>query len=127
MAKSTMTKQKFLNQWLRHFASGLSKKQYETYVKDQFIWHVFSWKLITPDGLLTGDAARRAFDAADKTDCVCCELYGGGVSDHLPPQLDTAEKIDAESLEFYVVAVDYAWTYIKTHEDAACGPYFLRK
>lgn len=42
MADFSMTKQKLINQWLRHFASGLTKDQFEKYVKDQFIWHVFS-------------------------------------------------------------------------------------
>ena len=62
MAKFSMTKQKFTNQWLRHFAKGVTEKQIEQYVKDQFIWHVFSWELIKPDGLLVGNDARRAFD-----------------------------------------------------------------
>ena len=34
MAKFSMTKQKFINQWLRHFAYGLAKDQFEKYVKD---------------------------------------------------------------------------------------------
>lgn len=62
MAKSTMTKQKFINLWLRHFASDLSKDQYERYVENQYIWHVFSWNLIETDALLIGDAARQAFN-----------------------------------------------------------------
>ena len=127
MAKFSMTKQKFINQWLRHFAQGINKSQYEKYVKDQYIWHVFSWKLIKPDGLLTGDAARRAYNQAVKTDCIFCDMYNnGGVTDKLSPQYDTAEKIDENMTEFYVVAKDYSWTYIKTHECDLCGPYFLR-
>ena len=127
MAKFSMTKQKFTNQWLRHFAKGVTKKQIEQYVKDQFIWHVFSWGLIKPDGLLTGDAARRAFNEAVKTDCIFCDMFNnGGVTDKFSPQYDTAEKIDENMTEFYVVAKDYSWTYIKTHECDLCGPYFLR-
>ena len=126
MAKSSMTKQKFINQWLRHFAPGLSKGQFEKYVKGQYIWHVFSCDLIPVDGLLTGKDARQAFDGAIKTDCICCDMHNG-VTDQLPPQWDTAEKIDSQLDEFYVVAGDYSWTYIKTHEGDLCGPYFLRK
>ena len=66
MAKFSMTKQKFINQWLRHFAQGINKDQYEKYVKDQYVWHVFSWELIKPDGLLIGDAARQAYNEAVK-------------------------------------------------------------
>ena len=128
MAKFSMTKQKFINQWLRHFAQGINKSQYEKYVKDQYIWHVFSWELIKPDGLLTGDATRRAYNQAVKTDCIFCDMYNnGGVTDKLSPQYDTAEKIDENLTEFYVVAKDYSWTYIKTHECDLCGPYFFEK
>ena len=127
MANFSMTKQEFINQWLRHFAHGINKNQYEKYVKDQYIWHVFSWELIKPDGLLTGDAARRAYNQAMKTDCIFCDMYNNdGVTDKLSPQYDTAEKIDENMSEFYVVAKDYSWTYIKTHECDLCGPYFLR-
>lgn len=127
MAKFSMAKQKFINQWLRHFAQGINKSQYEKYVKDQYIWHVFSWKLIKPDGLLTGDAARQAYNEAVKTDCIFCDMFNnGGVTDKFSPQYDTAEKIDENLTEFYVVAKDYSWTYIKTHECDLCGPYFLR-
>ena len=127
MAKFSMTKQKFINQWLRHFAQGINKSQYEEYIKNQYIWHIVSWELIKPDGLLIGDAARQAYNDAMKTECIFCDMYNnGGVTDKLSPQYDTAEKIDENMTEFYVVAKDYSWTYIKTHECDLCGPYFWR-
>ncbi len=127
MAKFSMTKQKFINQWLRHFAPDLSKDQFEKHIKDQFIWHVFTRKLIAFDGLLTGDDARQAFDQAIKNDCIYCDMFNGnGVTNKLSSRFDTAEKIDANLTEFYVVAKDYSWTYIKTHEGDLCGPYFFK-
>jgi len=127
MAKFAMTKDKFRNQWLRHFAPELSKDQLEK-MKDQFIWHVFSRKLIVLDELLEGNDARQAFNQVSKDDCICCDMFNGhGVTDKLSPQFDTAEKIDENLSEFYVVAKDYSWTYIKTHERDCCGPYFFRK
>lgn len=128
MAKFSMTEQEFINRWLRHFASEITKEQYEQYIEDQYIWHVFSWDLIEPDTLLVGDAARQAFNQIEKTDCICCYMFNkSGVTDQLSPCYDTAEKIDAELAEFYVVAKDYSWTYIKTHEGDLYGPYFLKK
>lgn len=127
MSTSSMTKQKYIDQWLRHFAPNLSKKQYNEYVKGQYIWHVFSWKLIDCEELLTGDEARRAFDAAIKDDCICCDMFGSGVMDRLPAHYSSAANIDSGAVEFYVVAADYTWTYVKTHESDCCGPYFLRK
>ena len=121
-----MTKQKFINQWLRHFASNVPQKQLDSCVKGQYIWHVFSYKLIT-HGVLTGDAARKTFNSVDKSNCICCDIFGdGGVTDTLPDCCNTAEEIDEQLVEFYVVAQDYSWTYIKTHEGDLCGPYFFK-
>lgn len=127
MPKFSMTKIKFLNQWMRHFAPDLTKKEYEKYIKDQYIWHVFSWKLIEYEMLLVGDEAGKAFDEVNKDECICCDLFGDKVTDMLSTDHDTAEKIDSEFVEFYIVAKDYSWTYIKTHEGDLCGPYFLEK
>lgn len=127
MAKSFMTKQKFINQWLRHFAPGLSKAQFEKYVKDQYLWHIFSFRLIALDGLLEGKAAKEAFNQTDKSNCICYNIsVNGGVTDFLPSEWDSAEKIDNQQSDFYVVSKDYSWTYIKTHETDLCGPYFLK-
>ena len=126
-AKFSMTKQKFINLWLKRFANEVTKEQLEKYVENQYIWHVFSWKLFKASNLLVGDEARQAFNKISKDDCICCDMFNGnGVTDKLSPRFDTAEKIDAELEEFYVVAKDYSWTYIKTHECDLCGPYFLR-
>lgn len=127
VAKFSMTKVKFQNQWLRHFAPDLTKEQYEKYVKDQFIWHVFSWKLITPPNLLVGDAARNAYNVEEKIECIYCDMFGSdGVTDQKTLRNDTAEKIDAQFSELYVVFQNYSWTYIKTHEGDTCGPYFIK-
>ncbi len=127
MSNFSMTKQKFINQWLRRFAKGISKNQLEKYVHNQFVWHIFSRELIKNDTLLVGDAARQAYNEAVKTDCIFCDMFGnGGVTDNLSPLYDTADKIDENLTEFYVVAKDYSWTYIKTHENEICGPYFFR-
>ena len=126
MPKFSMTKQKFINQWLRHFAKGVAKEQLNRHVDDQFIWHIFSFKLIETKNLLVGDSARQAFDQISKEECICCDMFGnGGVTDKLSSEYDTAEKIDRVFTDFYVVAKDYSWTYIKTHEDGNCGPYFF--
>ena len=127
MEKSSMTKKKFLNQWLRHFARGLSKKDFETYVQDQYIWHVFSFPLLEYSNLLTGDAAREAFDKVDKSGCICCDMFGTeGVTCMTAFDSVTAAEIDSHYKEYYVVASDDSWTYIRTHEDGLCGPYFLK-
>lgn len=127
MSKFSMSKPKFINQWLRHFAPGVSKMQFEKYINGQYVWHVFSCNLFAFDNLLEGNSARKAFDQVDKSDCICCDMFGdNGVTNTLSPYYDTAEKIDSQLIEFYVVSEDYSWTYIKTHEGDLFGPYFLR-
>ena len=126
MSGFSMTKQKFINQWLRHFAKGVAAEQLKMHVGGQFIWHVFSFKLIETKNLLVGDSARQAYDQVSKEECIFCDMFGnGGVTDKLSLEYDTAEKIDHVFTEFYVVAKDYSWTYIKTHENGNCGPYFV--
>ena len=128
MPEFSMTKRRFINQWLSHFAEDLSREDYEKYVRDQFIWHIFSWELVSLDGLLIGDEARRAFDEQDKSRVITCDLYGGeGVKDRLPARYGNAEDIDKWTVEYYVVSKDYSWTYIKTHECDLCGPYFIKR
>ena len=127
MANFSMTKQKFQKQWLRHFAPDITKEQFERHIKDQFIWHAFSWKLIDTEKVLTGETARQAYNDEDKFECIFCDIFGNnGVTDKLSTDYDTAEKIDNGFTEFYVVAKDYSWTYSKTHETNTCGPYFFK-
>ena len=127
MAKFSMSKERFKNQWLRHFAKDVDKRDIEEHVKGQFIWHVFSWEHIRNENLLVGNDARQAFDAADKSEVICCDEYGTeGVKDRLPARYNTAEKIDKWTVEFYVVAKDYSWTYIK-RTNAICVDRIFKK
>ena len=114
----------FEKRWLKIFASDIPEALLQKYVYDDgnFIWHVFSWKLKAKGSFLTGDAARQAFDTADKHDME----YGGPwfCKDFQPPKSPTAAELD-ERTECYAMSLSGKWTYIKTHEDM-CGPYFYR-
>ena len=127
MPKFSMTKQKFINQWLRRFAKNISKDKIDKYVKDQYIWHIFSWNLLDSDLFLTGDDARRAYNESDKSGCIFCDAFGSdGVFNVLKEKYSSAEEIDTSAIELYVISEDFSWTYIKTHENDVCGPYFMR-
>ncbi len=87
----------------------------------------FSWDLLEPEAFLTGDNARSAYDNVDKSDCLFCDMFGpNGVTDKLLDEYRTSKEIDSNITELYVVASDYSWTYIKTHENDLCGPYFMK-
>ena len=38
----------------------------------------------------------------------------------------TAAQLDQNEEDVYVVDEDFRWTYVHTHEDGWCGPYFCR-
>ena len=126
MPKPIMTKQKFINQWIRHFAKNVSSKDIDSYVKNQYIWHIFSWDLLCRDTFLVGDEARQAYDKEDKSNCIFCETFGSGVSEAMKEDYISSKSIDMNVTELYVVSKDYSWTYIKTHEGDLCGPYFMK-
>lgn len=127
MPKAIMSKERFINQWLRHFAKDVNKKNREKCFVNDFIWHIFSYELLEEGTYLVGDAARAAYDDAEKNDCIFCDMYGqNGVSDKMLAEYGSSKEIDSKIIELYVVSKDYSWTYIKTHENDLCGPYFMK-
>lgn len=127
MPKAIMSKERFINQWLRHFAKDVNKKNREKCFVNDFIWHIFSYELLEEGTYLAGDAARAAYDDAEKNDCIFCDMYGqNGVSDKMLAEYSSSKEIDSKIIELYVVSKDYSWTYIKTHENDLCGPYFVK-
>ena len=128
----------FKKRWLEAFAANLSQEEIEKNVfptkegYGQYIWHIFSRELISTESFQVGDEARRAYMQADKEGAIFIEAYWGAKirSRPLPYMLHNPHMIDVVLFgldEAYVVAKDFSWTYIKTHEGDLCGPYFYRK
>ncbi len=119
----------FKREWLAHFATNVSKNDIEDKALKQgnYIWHIFSWKLIDLKDYLTGEKAREAFNNVNRQNAWYINPWGRITTVRT---FDSA-KITAEELEnedeIYVVANDLSWTYIKTHENDMCGPYFYKK
>ena len=123
-----MTKNEFYDDWLKNFASDIPKKDIEKYVRatGNYIWHVFSWKLLDEKQYLVGDAARKAYDKINKNEAYCIEWFKDKVTKKLSLDLYSAKALD-ELVEVYVTGKNFEWTYIKTHENDWCGPYFMNK
>ena len=121
-----MTKHEFYTQWLNHFAVGIPAKKLQKHVLDEgnLLWHVFSHELLDTSAFLEGKAARKAFDKVSKHGALCVEWFEDEPPYELPPELFAAKALD-KLVEVYVVAADFSWTYIKTHE-STCGPYFMK-
>ena len=118
----------YKKRWLKHFAASVSQSDAEEYVlgEENLLWHVFSCELLPKDAYLEGDAARQAYDQACKDGAVCIRPFGKAETRPLPRELMCASALDA-LVEVYVSAADFSWTYIITHEDDLCGPYFCKK
>jgi len=121
-----MTRDEFYNEWLKHFAEGISKENIERYVVStgNYLWHVFSWELLDEERFLVGDSAKDAYNKIDKDNAIYIDWFSDDDAGALPHELSAAEALD-QMTEVYVAAPDFSWTYIKTHE-IMCGPYFMR-
>ena len=122
-----MTNKEFIDKWLFVFGNNVDKNIIKKYVTSNgdHLWHLFTWGSVS---CLTGDTARDAFD---KLKCAEVFRFFGGYFNSID-SLTTAKKPSAKELDssseidIYVVANDFSWTYVRTHEDS-CGPYFCKK
>ena len=121
-----MTRSEFYSAWLSHFAKGVSRENIEKYVVSNrnYLWHVFSWELLDKKVFLSGDSAKQAYDQIDKRNTLYIDWFEDNETKNLTAKLSTANALD-EITEIYVIASDFSWTYIKTHE-SMCGPYFMK-
>jgi len=121
-----VTKNEFYSKWLRHFAAKISESDLEKYVVStgNLIWHVFSWDLLDNNMFSTGNDAKAAYDTIDKQGALYIEWFQDEQTKDISPSMHTASTLD-KMVEVYVVASDFSWTYIKTHE-STCGPYFMK-
>ena len=121
-----MTSREFYKKWLNHFAKDISEIDKEKYIVStgNYLWHVFSWKLLDENSFLVGDDAKAAYDEVDIAGALYLEWFKDDEAKVLSCELYTADALD-QMTEVYVVASDFSWTYMKTHE-SMCGPYFVR-
>lgn len=122
-----MTKNEFYKKWIEAFASDIPQKIIQKYVKStgNFIWHVFSWRLLNDDQYLIKNEAKQAYNKINKKDAIFINWFEDKDTKDITYDMYEANALD-DYIEIYVVGRDFKWTYIKTHEDM-CGPYFMKK
>ena len=123
-----MEKKGFAKSYIAAFGSEVNKKKIRAHVTsgENYLWHLFSWCGVP---CLQGNAARKAFDDLQYTEAIrFCGGFNGNVK-----KPETVGKLSAKDLDndpesdIYIVAKDYAWTYVRTHERDLCGPYFCER
>ena len=122
-----MDEQKLMEKWLSVFGKGVDKTLIAEHVTSHgnLLWHLFTWGSVP---CLSGDEARAAFDALEYTEAI---RFYDGYAGHIE-KVSTVEKLSAKRVDkdkgfdVYIVAKDFSWTYVRTHE-CWLGPYFCRK
>ena len=120
------TKEEFIKKWLDTFVPNMTKTVYKKIIENQYIWHVFSFGII--NNYLVGKEARQAYDLIDKTDAIVFQLWDNyNTTKKMSEKFNNSKKLDLLP-ETYVVASDFSWSYISTHENdrQGLGPYFVK-
>ena len=67
---------------------------------------------------------KKTYYKIDKRGAFYIEWFEDKHTKDLTHALSSAKALDS-FVEIYVVGKDFKWTYIKTHENDMCGPYFM--
>ena len=123
-----MNDRTIINEWLSAFGKGVDPKIIRNRVTapNNYLWHLFTWGNAP---CLEGDEARKAFDDLHYSEAM---IFYGGRSNRIDGlscvKKCSADEIDRnENSDVYVVAKDFSWTYVRTHETEMCGPYFCTR
>ncbi len=122
-----MTGEEIRDRWLAAFGKTVPEDIMKDHVRayGNYLWHIFTWGSAP---CLEKTEARRAFDELDYTSAI--RFYGGRSNTiqlvSRVGKLSSEELSREEGVDVYIVAEDFSWTYVKTHEDMF-GPYFCMK
>lgn len=124
---SKMKDNDLINKWLCAFGADVDKIVLEENITSEgnFLWHLFTWGGVP---CMKEDDARAAFDSLQYTDAIrFCDGYSMHIEGTSNTGKVTAKEIDADPAgDLYIVAKDFSWTYVRTHE-SSCGPYFCER
>ena len=125
-----ITNLNFVSVFIKKF---LSQYSYEELKKNHclpptgYLWNACEKGFVNS---LVGSMAKEFFDKIEKNDAICIQYdidgWGDAEATKLPNSLNSSKKIQDSGLyEFYVIAKNFEWCYIVTHEGDNCGPYFI--
>lgn len=122
-----MNDRKLVEKWLCVFGKGVAPTLIEEHVTSygNLLWHLFTWGNVP---CLMNDEARKAFDELEYTQAIrFYDGYASNIEGICVVDKLTAKSIDKDqNSDVYIVAKDFSWTYVRTHE-AGLGPYLCIK
>lgn len=115
-------------EWLSIFGKDVDKKLIREHVTSygNHLWHLFTWGNVP---CFENDEARKVFDELNYTEAI---KFTDGYSNHIKG-ISVIEKVSAKDIDedpesdVYIVANDFSWTYVRTHERDLCGPFLCIK
>ena len=122
-----MSDEALMEKWLSTFGKGVDKNIMEEHVTSygNLLWHLFTWGEVP---CLKGEDARNAFDELQYEEAIrFYDGYAGRIERVSVIGKITAKAVDKDrASDVYIVAKDFSWTYVRTHEEEICGPYFCK-
>jgi hypothetical protein len=117
--------EKLREKWINSFLQDVDTNN--IYI-DQFLWHVFSFERLNAK---TGADAKDCLDKAGSNTLYVflndAKMYGKDIC----YRIENAATFNHEMIQcysdVYITNEDFTWTYVRTHEDGHCGPYFYKK
>jgi hypothetical protein len=107
--------------WREIFAKPLYKKTGE-WTKDNFDWHTFSFGY-TPS--FSGDLAWNKYRQAFKGIYLLLPNLEEG--DGYKCNSEIPLNLSGKNIDVYICPLDYSWTFVNTHEEGMCGPYYCER
>lgn len=122
-----MTNDELIQKWLNAFGDNADPAFLDEHVLSlgNLLWHIFSYERSC---CLKEDDARAAFDGLEYDEAIRFESgYAGRIKNvSVTKRLTSRQLDDAKNDDIYIVAKDFSWTYVRTHERGMCGPFFRR-
>ncbi len=106
--------------WFQAFAPAVKPEQVCRYIRSKCLSSCM-WAELSSSHCLEGAEARRVFDAQEYARAI---VFKEGFDCAGKTCKVTAAELDQEDGDLYVVDENFRWTYVHTHEDGWCGPYF---
>ncbi|MBQ3528607.1 MAG: DUF4275 family protein [Clostridia bacterium] len=108
-------------EWMNALSKKSKNQNKAKRLSEDCIWHIFSFGLLRCDD---EEVASRQYDNQNKYSCVFLSNI-----DDVGYRIENADALSAEILDQFidvtVIASDFSWTYVKTHE-CDFGPYFCK-
>lgn len=119
-----MDNKTFIERFLKEFAPKISNKELKQYnvYPNGYLWNICLENLIPH---YKGKEARIKFDSVNKTSAIIINMDTDNETYLLPDAWKDSKKIENWS-ETFIVASNFSWVYIMTHESSASiGPFFI--